>query len=48
MLKLCLNQHFKFKPIQTKKSDNHLIIRLLLSGEYRTRTDDPLPARQVL
>ena len=48
MFKPCLNQYFKFKPNLTKKPDNQLIIRLLLSGEYRIRTDDPLPARQVL
>ena len=44
----CLNQDFKFKPKQTKNPDNQLIIRILLCGEYRIRTDDPLPARQVL
>ena len=43
----------KFKLIPTKKPDNQTvlrseIIRLLLGGEYRIRTDDPLPARQVL
>ena len=48
MFKLCLNQDFKFKSKLTKKPDNQLIIRLLLGGEYRIRTDDPLPARQVL
>ena len=48
MFKLCLNQDFEFKLKSIKKPDNQLIIRLLLSGEYRIRTDDPLPARQVL
>jgi hypothetical protein len=48
MFKLCLNQDFKLKSILTKMPDNQLIIRHLLCGEYRIRTDDPLPARQVL
>ena len=48
MFKLCLNQDCDQKLNSTKKPDNRLIIRLLLGGEYRIRTDDPLPARQVL
>jgi hypothetical protein len=48
MFKLCLNQDFQLKSILTKIPDNQLIIRNLLCGEYRIRTDDPLPARQVL
>jgi hypothetical protein len=45
----CLNLNIpKIGLNSQKKPLNRLIKRLLRSGEYRIRTDDPLPARQVL
>ena len=44
---MCLNTHYPFSfTLILKKSLKYF--QGLKSGEYRIRTDDPLPARQVL